>query len=183
MKQQRFKFKRKPRFLFKCSNTPFTCSKNYMDCNLDCNPEVVPVNHNTGHTLFNTTKRITLLIIVQSLLHPNPANIWIKIIQIEIQIRCLHRTKFLYTDQDLHHDPDNSAPCKPGIILIFDIQEIRSIKKQNQFLHERGRCCILFYSNHCSAIIDNAYFIFTIKNLAKKKSKKINTCTCTTSNI
>ena len=52
------------------TNTPFTGSKNYLDCdldsNLDCNldrdPEVF-----TGHSLFNTTKRITLLFIVQTL--------------------------------------------------------------------------------------------------------------------
>ena len=55
--------------------TPFTRSKNHLDCNLDRDPEDVPVY--TGHLLFNTTKRITLLFTVQSLLHRNPPNIWI----------------------------------------------------------------------------------------------------------
>ena len=70
------------------SYTPFTLSKNYpdhdldsnLDCDLDCDPEDVPVY--TGHPLFNTTKRITLLFVVQSLLHCNPSNISIEIIQI-----------------------------------------------------------------------------------------------------
>ena len=43
-------------------STPFTQSKNYLDCNLDCDPEDVPVY--TGHPLFNTTKLIMLLFIV-----------------------------------------------------------------------------------------------------------------------
>ena len=55
------------------SNTPSTQSKN---CNLDRDPEDVPVY--TGHAFFNTTKHITLLFIVQSLLYL--PNIWIKII-------------------------------------------------------------------------------------------------------
>ena len=54
--------------------TPFTWSKNYLDRDLDSNldynldrdPKVVPVY--TGHSLFNTTKGITLLFIVQTLL-------------------------------------------------------------------------------------------------------------------
>ena len=45
------------------TNTLFTGSKNY----LDGYQEVVPIY--TGHLLFNTTKRITLLFIVQSLCH------------------------------------------------------------------------------------------------------------------
>ena len=48
-----------------------------LDCDLDGNPEDVPVY--TGHSL-NTTKRITLLFIVQSFLRSNPPNIWIRII-------------------------------------------------------------------------------------------------------
>ena len=67
------------------SNTPLTRSKNYLDrdldsnldCNLDCDPEVVSVY--TGHSLFKTTKRITLLFIVQTLFHRNLDNIGIKI--------------------------------------------------------------------------------------------------------
>ena len=89
--------------------TPFIRSKNYLDrdldCNLDCDldrdPEDVPVY--TGHSLLNTTKRITLLFIVQSLLHHDPPNIWIKIISIEIEclhgINCLDPGRFL--DRDL----------------------------------------------------------------------------------
>ena len=38
-------------------------------------PEDVPIY--TGYSLFHTTKRITLLFIVQSLLNCNPPNIWI----------------------------------------------------------------------------------------------------------
>ena len=56
------------------SNNPFTPSKNY----LDHDPEDVPIY--TGHSLFNTTKHITLLFIVHSLLLCNPPNIWIKMI-------------------------------------------------------------------------------------------------------
>ena len=47
-----------------------------------------------------------------SLLHHNPPNIWIKIIQIAIQIECFHRTKFLNPDLNIDRDPDNVAPCK-----------------------------------------------------------------------
>ena len=44
-----------------------------LDYDLDCNPEDVPSDN--GYSLFNTTKRITLLFIVQSWLHFNPPNI------------------------------------------------------------------------------------------------------------
>ena len=44
-----------------------------LDCNLVNDPEDVPGY--TKHSLFNTTKRITLLFIVQSLLRRNPPNI------------------------------------------------------------------------------------------------------------
>ena len=65
---------------------PITWSKNGLDrdlgcslvCDLDSDPDDVPVY--TGHSLLNTTKCITLLFIVQSLLHRNLPNIWIKII-------------------------------------------------------------------------------------------------------
>ena len=64
------------------SNTPFTRSTNYLDRDLDSNldrdPEVVPVY--TGYSVFKTTKRITLLFIVQTLLHRNLDNIGIKVI-------------------------------------------------------------------------------------------------------
>ena len=68
--------------------TPFTQSKNYLDRNLkyDLDYDREDVCVYTGHSSFNTTKRITLLVIVQLLLHCNPPNIWIKIIQIAIQI-------------------------------------------------------------------------------------------------
>ena len=56
------------------------------------------------HSLFNTTKRIALWFIVQSLLHRNPLNIWVKIIQIAIHIKSLHGTKF--------RDPDHFPLCK-----------------------------------------------------------------------
>ena len=69
-----------------------------------------------GHSFFNTTKRITLLFIVQSSLHSNPPNIWIKIIQIVIQIECLHGTKVLDPDGDLDCDLDNFAPCRHNFI-------------------------------------------------------------------
>ena len=76
-------------------------------------PEDAPIY--TGHSLFNITKSITLFFIVQSLLHHNPPHIWTKIIQITIQIECLHGTKYLDLDCDLDHDPDNFAPSKCGI--------------------------------------------------------------------
>ena len=89
------------------SKTSFTRSKNYLDCDVDCDvdrdldhdPEDVPVY--MGHSLFNSTKGIILLFIVQSFLHRNPPNIWIKIIQIAIRINSLHGTKFLDPDCDL----------------------------------------------------------------------------------
>ena len=94
-------YKRSPLYLF---ITPFTQSKNYPDRTLVYR----------GHLLFNTTKRITLLFIVQSLLHCtcNPLYIWIKIIHIAIKILCLHGTKFLDPDCDLDPDLDYFAPCK-----------------------------------------------------------------------
>ena len=88
----------------------FSQSKNYLDCNLghnqdcnlDCDPEDVPVY--MGDSLFNT-KRIVLLFIVRSLLHYNPPYIWI---QMGIHIECLHWTKFL----DPEGNPDNFSLCK-----------------------------------------------------------------------
>ena len=74
-----------------------------MDCNLDHDPEDVPVY--MEDSFFHTTKRITLLFIVQSLLHHNPPNIWIKMIQIEY----LHGTKYIDLDCDLDCDPGNFA--------------------------------------------------------------------------
>ena len=61
--------------------TPFTRSK-YLDrdrdCNLDCDLDrEKDVPFYTGHSLFITTKRITLLIIVPPVLHRTPPNIWI----------------------------------------------------------------------------------------------------------
>ena len=105
------------------SNTLFTRSKNYLDCDLDCNldhdPEDVPIY--TGQSLFNTTKRITLFFIVQSLLHRNPLSIWIKIIYIAIHIECLHKTKFLDPDRYLDCDLNNFALCKQGRSLLTHI--------------------------------------------------------------
>ena len=49
-----------------------------LDSDLDSDQEDVPAY--TSHSLFNTTKRITLFLIGQSLLHRNPPKIWIKII-------------------------------------------------------------------------------------------------------
>ena len=87
----------------------FTRSKNF----LHRNPEDAPVY--TEHSLFNKTKLIKLLFIVQSLLHHNPPYIWIKIILIPIQIECLHGTKLLNPDCDGDCDLDNLAPCKRDI--------------------------------------------------------------------
>ena len=57
--------------------TLFTWSKNDLDRKLDYildrNPEDVPVY--MGHSLFNTTKHITLLSFVRALLHRNPSRI------------------------------------------------------------------------------------------------------------
>ena len=90
------------------SYTTFTQSKN----DIDRDPQNVPIY--TGHSLFNTTKRITLMFIVQSLLHSNLPYIWIKIIEIAIQIECLHRTKFL--DPDSYQDCNLNLDNKLGII-------------------------------------------------------------------
>ena len=59
-----------------------------MDYDLDHDPEDVPIY--TGHSLFNTTKCIPSLFIVQSLYHRIQPNIWIKIIKIAIWIILLH---------------------------------------------------------------------------------------------
>ena len=84
-----------------------------LDCNFDRYvPEDVPVYR--GHSLFNTIKCNTLFFIVQSLLHSNPPNIWIKIIQIVIQIECLHGSKYLDPDSDPDCDPNNFAQCTQG---------------------------------------------------------------------
>ena len=53
-----------------------------------------------------------------SLLHGNLRNIWIKIIQIVIQIECLHRAKLHDLDCDWDCDLDNFVPCKGGMIKI-----------------------------------------------------------------
>ena len=44
---------------------PVTQSKTDLDCDLDCDPIDAPVS--MGHSLFNITKSITLLFIVQAL--------------------------------------------------------------------------------------------------------------------
>ena len=73
-----------------------------IDCDLDhylnCDPEDALVY--TGH-LVNITKIVTLLFIVQPLLHHILPNIWFRIIQIAIQIECLHGIKILDPDRDL----------------------------------------------------------------------------------
>ena len=58
--------------------TPLIHSQKYLYRNPDCNPEDVPIY--MGHSLFNTTKCITLLFIIQSFLHCNSPNNWIEII-------------------------------------------------------------------------------------------------------
>ena len=84
-----------------------------LDNNLNCDlyriPEDVPVY--MGHSSFNTTKCI-IFFIVQSLLHRNPPNIWIKIIKIMIQFTCLHRTKLIDPYRNLDRNPDNFALYK-----------------------------------------------------------------------
>ena len=68
--------------MFSKCETTFARSKNDLDRDLDSNldrdPEDIPVY--TSHSLFNITKRITLLFIVCSLLHRSLPNIWIKMI-------------------------------------------------------------------------------------------------------
>ena len=49
------------------------------------------------YTEQNYLNLITLISIVKSLLHCNPPNIWINIIQITIQIKFLHGTTFVQT--------------------------------------------------------------------------------------
>ena len=107
--------------------------QSYLDCDLDCDPEDAPVA--TGNSLFNITKSVTLLFIVQSLLHCNPSNIWIKIIPITIQIKCLHWTKFLNLDRNSNHDPDNFAPNKMGR---------RNNNVDTDLLEERGTVRIIW---------------------------------------
>ena len=58
-------------FLIKMPNTfpeplnPVYMEQNYLDRNRDANPEAAPVY--TGHSLFNITKNVTIVFIVQSL--------------------------------------------------------------------------------------------------------------------
>ena len=105
---------------------PCLQEQNYLDHNIDCNldyhldsnPEDASVY--IGHLLFNLTKSIMIVFIVQSLcdgpdIAIHPASIWIKIIQIEIKIKCLHWTKLIDPDGDLDCNPDNFALCKLGI--------------------------------------------------------------------
>ena len=102
-----------------------TRSKNYLDSDLDCNqdynvdrhPEDVPVYR--GHPLFNTTMCFTLLFIVQSLLHCNPPDIWIKIIQNANQVKYLHGTKVLNSDHYLGCNLDNFAPCEWSFYFVI----------------------------------------------------------------
>ena len=85
------------------SITPFTRTKiiqirdldSYLECYLDRAPEVVPVH--TGHSLFITTKRITLFFIVQRMLNHNLDNI--RINYLDSRSRCS-----VYTGQNLDLD-------------------------------------------------------------------------------
>ena len=47
--------------------------------------------------------------------HRDPSNIWIRMIQIAIQIECLHETKCF--DPDLDRNPNNFAPCKHNMTV------------------------------------------------------------------
>ena len=94
------------------NNTLFTTGQNYFDHDLDnnldhcldCDLEYAPVY--TEHTLLNMTKSIMILIIVHA----------------AIEIKCLHRLKYL--DLDLDEDPnlDNFSPCKRVIGLWNTVQ-------------------------------------------------------------
>ena len=69
-------------FIFCKDLNPVYTKQNYLDRNLDCYlGEEAPVY--TGRSLFNITKIVTLLFVVQSLLYRNSPNMWIEIIQIE----------------------------------------------------------------------------------------------------
>ena len=105
----------------RCS-TLFTRSKNYLDrdvdskvdCNLDRDPEGVPVY--SEHSLIIVQHNKAHHIVVHcSVIVTSQSIIWIKIILITIQIECLHGTKFLDPDSDLDCDLDNFGPCKRGI--------------------------------------------------------------------
>ena len=84
--------------------TLFYNEQNYLDRDLD---DIYLDNIYMGHSLFNTTKRVTLLFIVtkQSTLYLDYSYPHV------IQIECLHGTKFLDPDRDVVCDPDNLA-CK-----------------------------------------------------------------------
>ena len=49
--------------------------------------------------------------------HRNPSNICIRMIQIAIQIECLHETKCFDPDPDLDRNPNNIAPCKHNMTV------------------------------------------------------------------
>ena len=83
----------------------------YLDCDLDSDLEDAPVY--MGHSLFNITKIVILLLIVDC----NLSNNFIKITQIAIQIECLHKAKFLDPDHNLGHDQGNLSPCNRGICV------------------------------------------------------------------
>ena len=84
----------------------------------------LPIKHYNGlnKSSFNITKRVTFAFIVQSLFYGpdlNPPNIWIKIIQIAIQIKCLHGKKIFNLDRNLHRESDNLAACKQGYLRLL----------------------------------------------------------------
>ena len=72
------------------------------ECNLDRDPEDVPVYR--GYSLFtlhHIVFHFSVIVTSQSIF------IWIKIIQIAIQIKCLHGMKYLDPECDLDRDPNN----------------------------------------------------------------------------
>ena len=83
------------------------------DINLLCVPENSPIY--IGYSLFNITKQVTFVFIVQLLFDDQDIAIYnicgLKVIQFMIQIECLQATKCLSLDNNLDHDPDSFALC------------------------------------------------------------------------
>ena len=119
--------------------TLLTCSENYQGLH-----GTFIVRYNKAHHIF------------QSLLHRNPSNVLIKMIQIE----CLHGTKFCY--QDIF------APCKPTMSAVLLAVVFA------QFLCERGLLSYLLQQGHGFLL---SLCVFTLFNVQKPfqalKTKRI----------
>ena len=112
----------------------------------------------TGHSLFNTTKCITLFI-VPSLLHCNPASILIK------SSRSLSRSS---VSQEKFHDLDrcvaNFALCKRVIILMRQTEtELHCISFAHTLPASLGSACSYYENKNITFNFNHRYNLFPSK--------------------